>query len=86
MGERRERRFCASREAPYSKRTRARERGPPVTPKVLRGWEDQFHKACVLACLYQCSLTLDQFCASNGLEPEDREVLLDHFETVGIGV
>lgn len=57
-----------------------------MTPKQLRSWEDQFHRACVLSCLYGCNLSLDQFCAAHGLEPEDRNTLVDHFERIGIGV
>ena len=49
-----------------------------MTLKMLKGWEDEFIKACGLAYSYNCKLTVDQFCASRGLETEDRDALLEH--------
>lgn len=47
--------------------------------KTLKWYAGEFDKACALACVYQCSLTLDQFCASRGLEEQDRDQLEEYF-------
>ncbi len=57
-----------------------------MTPKQLRVLEAQFHKACVLACLYGCSLSADQFCSSIGLELEERNEVVEYFAGVSIEV
>jgi hypothetical protein len=46
--------------------------------KQLKWWEGEFLRACGLACLYGVELSVDQFCASRGLEPEDRDLLLPY--------
>lgn len=51
-----------------------------MSPKALRWWEGEFLRACGLACLYGIELSVDQFCASRGIEPEDRDVLLHHLQ------
>jgi hypothetical protein len=51
-----------------------------MTPKMLKWWEAEWDKACILACYYNCCLSLDQFAASRGLEEEDRNILLEHLQ------
>lgn len=50
-----------------------------MPPKILRWYASLWDRACVLACLYGCELTLEQFCASHGLESEEKDLLLDYF-------
>ncbi len=57
-----------------------------MTPKQLRALEAEFHRACVLACLYGCGLSVDQFCSSVGLELEERNEVVEYFEKVSIEV
>ena len=51
-----------------------------MPPKTIRYWEQEFHKACLLACLYKVELSLDQFCAARGLEEEERDLLQEWFD------
>lgn len=53
-----------------------------MPPKTLRWWWDQWNDACALACVYGCELSLDQFCASRGLEEMERNQLLVYFAAV----
>lgn len=55
-----------------------------MPPKTLKWWAREWDKACALACLYGCTLDLDQFCASRGLESEERDELTIHFLTTGV--
>lgn len=58
-------------------------RGFLVPPKTLRWWAAEWDRACALACLYRCELSLDQFCAARGLEECDRNQLLSYFVAAG---
>jgi hypothetical protein len=57
-----------------------------MTPKALRWWLEEWHKAAALACYYRCPLTVTQFCASRGLEELERNQLLAFFQACGVEV
>ena len=50
-----------------------------MPPKQLKWWVQEYLNACGLAILYGQPLNVDQFCACRGLEPEDRDILVEHF-------
>jgi hypothetical protein len=54
--------------------------------KTLKWYEAEFLNACGLAGLYGCELSVDQFCACRGLEPEDREMLVEYLHRHSIAL
>ena len=55
-----------------------------MSPKQLRWYEAKFLDACGLCGLYGCTLSIDQFAACMGLEPADRDLLLQYLESHSI--
>ena len=55
-----------------------------MNPKELKWWEKEFLSACGLACFYGVELSLDQFCSSRGILPEEREALMAYLEAHSI--
>jgi hypothetical protein len=53
---------------------------------MLAVLESQYMNALGLAVLYKCTMTVEQFAAAHGLDPEELAELKRHLESHGVGV